>query len=115
MTLSPDGTMCGSGGKDGSIIIWDLQSKMFMFQLQGGAEINALAFSPTRFWIAAATANGIGIFELEQGNLIEELKPEVYKGAEPVAVSLVWSVDGQILFSGYTDNKIRVWQVMQTI
>jgi guanine nucleotide-binding protein subunit beta-2-like 1 protein len=25
---------------------------------------------------------------------------------------LVWSADGQTLFSGYTDNKIRAWGVM---
>jgi guanine nucleotide-binding protein subunit beta-2-like 1 protein len=25
--------------------------------------------------------------------------------------SLAWSADGQTLFAGYTDKKIRVWQV----
>jgi len=27
------------------------------------------------------------------------------------AISLAWSADGMTLFAGYTDNKIRVWEV----
>ncbi len=27
-------------------------------------------------------------------------------------ISLAWSPDGQTLFAGYTDNKIRAWGVM---
>eukprot|EP00954_Amorphochlora_amoebiformis_P012379 968521-Amorphochlora_amoeboformis.AAC.1 len=27
-------------------------------------------------------------------------------------ISLAWSPNGNVLFAGYTDNTIRVWQVM---
>ena len=45
---------------------------------------------------------------------LDELKAEVAKSKEqfvPQCVSLAWSADGQTLYSGYTDNVIRVWQV----
>lgn len=47
---------------------------------------------------------------------VEELRPEVIsstatKADPPQCLSLAWSTDGQTLFAGYSDNKIRVWQV----
>lgn len=77
-----------------------------------GDEVNALAFSPNRFWLAAATSDSVKIFDLQAKKLKDELKPEVAEGKTPECISLAWSYDGQNLFSGYTDNLIRVWQVM---
>jgi guanine nucleotide-binding protein subunit beta-2-like 1 protein len=34
---------------------------------------------------------------------------------DPQCISLAWSADGTTLFSGYTDNKIRVWQVTRSL
>jgi len=50
---------------------------------------------------------------------IAELIPESKENAnkknkkekKPVCVSLCWSHDGTTLFSGYTDNIIRVWSI----
>lgn len=112
ITISPDGSLCASAGKDGSIILWDLNSNEVLYTLPAGDEINALTFSPNRFWLAAATSSSIKIFHLQQKTLADELKPEVAEGKTPECVSLAWSSDGQNLFSGYTDNLIRVWQVM---
>jgi guanine nucleotide-binding protein subunit beta-2-like 1 protein len=52
--------------------------------------------------------------DLEHKIIVDELKAEVAKSKEhfvPQCVSLAWSADGQTLYSGYTDNVIRVWQV----
>ena len=46
--------------------------------------------------------------------MVEELRPEVPGTARadpPQCLSLAWSADGQMLFAGYSDNLIRVWQV----
>ncbi|ESW97398.1 hypothetical protein KL921_001060 [Ogataea angusta] len=113
ITISPDGSLCASGGKDGAIILWEMSSKKkTLYTLQAGDEINALAFSPNRYWLCVATASSIKIYNLQERTLKEELKPEVAEGKTPECISLAWSHDGQNLFSGYTDNVIRVWQVM---
>ena len=115
ITISPDGSLCASAGKDGVIILWDLNTNDTLYTLNAGSEVHALAFSPNRYWLAVATSTGIKIFNLEARSLLDELKPEFAIGAkakDPEAISLVWSADGQNLFAGYTDNVIRVWQVM---
>lgn len=94
------------------IILWDLTNSRTLYTLNSGDEIHALAFSPNRYWLVAATTAGIKIFNLEERNLITELKPEVLGAKQPEAISVAWSADGQTLFAGYTDNLIRVWQVM---
>lgn len=108
--------MCASGGKDGSIILWDLNSSAHLYSLPSGDEIHALTFSPNRYWLCAATATSIKVYDLEKRDLIDELKPEFVGGSnkQPEVISLAWSADGQNLFAGYTDNMIRVWQVMQS-
>merc|ERR1712242_360721 len=45
--------------------------------LDSGDEINALSFSPNRYWLCAAAGAIIKIWDLEQKIIVEELKPEV--------------------------------------
>jgi len=116
ITISPDGSLCASGGKDGTTMLWDLNDSKHLYSLDAGDEIHALVFSPNRYWLCAATSSSIKVFDLEKKSAIDELKPEFFnvgkKSTPPSCVSLAWSADGQTLFSGYTDNIIRVWQVM---
>ncbi|KAK9239168.1 WD40 repeat-like protein [Lipomyces kononenkoae] len=118
LTISPDGTLCASGGKDGSTMLWDLNESKHLYSLDAGDEIHALTFSPNRYWLCAATASSIKIFDLEKKVPVDDLKPDFVEGGAkakvPECISLAWSSDGQNLFAGYTDNKIRVWQVMQS-
>lgn len=97
-------------------MLWDLNESKHLYSLQAGDEIHALVFSPNRYWLCAATSSSITIFDLEKKSKVDELKPEIIdKGPstrEPEPVSLAWSGDGQTLFAGYTDNKIRVWGVL---
>ncbi|KAH9885637.1 WD40-repeat-containing domain protein [Xylariomycetidae sp. FL2044] len=116
VTISPDGSLCASGGKDGTTMLWDLNESKHLYSLNAGDEIHALVFSPNRYWLCAATASSIIIFDLEKKSKVDELKPEFTsvgkKSREPECVSLAWSADGQTLFAGYTDNIIRAWGVM---
>jgi len=115
VTVSPDGSLCASGGKDKKTMLWDLNDGKHLYTLDGGEMVNALCFSPNRYWLCAATGPSIQIWDLEQKTIVDEVRPEIPSGSPraepPQCISLCWSHDGQSLFAGYTDNLIRVWQV----
>jgi len=117
VTVSPDGSLCASGGKDGTAMLWDLNEGRHLSSLDAGDIIHALVFSPIRYWLCAATASAIKIWDLESKVCVDELKPEIKqsKKAVPIqCISLAWSADGTTLFAGYTDNVIRVWGVQSS-
>jgi len=114
VTVSPDGSLCASGGKDSQAMLWDLNEGKHLYTLDGsGDTINALCFSPNRYWLCVASGPSIKIWDLEGKVVVDELKPEVMgtTSKAPTCLSLAWSADGQTLFAGYTDKLIRVWQV----
>jgi len=119
VTVSPDGSLCASGGKDGTAMLWDLNEGRHLSSLDAGDIIHALVFSPIRYWLCAATASTIKIWDLESKQCVADLTPEdmveMSKTAVPIqCISLTWSADGGTLYGGYTDNIIRVWQVEGT-
>jgi len=117
VTVSPDGSLCASGGKDGAAMLWDLNESRHLSTLEAHSIIHALAFSPSHYWLCAATATSIKIWDLESRQVVAELTPELPargKKATPVqCISLAWSADGETLYAGYTDNVVRVWSVLK--
>jgi guanine nucleotide-binding protein subunit beta-2-like 1 protein len=115
VTMSPDGSLCASGGKDGTAMLWDLNKGEHLYELDGSDVIHELTFSPNRYWLCAATGSAIKIWDLESKSTVAELVPELpamgKKAMKPECISLCWSADGATLYSGYTDNTIRVWGV----
>lgn len=97
-------------------MLWDLNEGKHLYSLGAGDIINALVFSPNRYWLCAATASCIKIFDLESKSIVDELKPDFAssspKAREPECLSLAWSADGQTLFAGYSDNLLRVYNVV---
>jgi guanine nucleotide-binding protein subunit beta-2-like 1 protein len=119
VTVSPDGSLCASGGKDCTAILWDLTEGKRLYSLDAGDIIHSLVFSPNRYWLCAATSSGIKIWDLESKNMVDDLRlemPPSGKNAQiPYCTCLAWSADGSDLFAGYTDNIIRVYHVNGTI
>jgi guanine nucleotide-binding protein subunit beta-2-like 1 protein len=120
VTVSPDGSLCASGGKDGTAMLWDLTEGKLLYKLpEAGDVIHALVFSPNRYWLVAATTASIKIWDLESKLMVDELRvdcPPAGKNSQvPYCTSLAWSADGSDLFAGYTDNIIRVYHVSGSI
>jgi guanine nucleotide-binding protein subunit beta-2-like 1 protein len=124
VTVSPDGSLCASGGKDGTAMLWDLHDGRMLYSLDAGDIINCLVFSPNRYWLCAATDSGIKIWDLESKALVTSLDKNFPQfslrsaaggyyanNPNPGCTSLAWSFDGSILYAGYTDNLVRVWAV----
>lgn len=116
VTVSPDGSLCASGGKDGVAMLWDLQEGKHLYSLEANDIIHTLCFSPNRYWLCAATNSCIKIWDLETKSVVDELRDEYTtnygsKKQQQACISLAWSADGSTLFAGYTDNIIRVWGV----
>jgi len=115
VTVSPDGSLCASGGKDGTAMLWDLNEGKHLYSLDAGDIINALVFSPNRYWLCAGTNQGIIIWDLESKAEVAKLNQSVdgfntkYSSQTIGCLSLAWSSDGSTLFAGYTDSIIRVW------
>ena len=127
VAVSPDGSLCASGGKDGVILLWDLAEGKRLYSLDAGSIVHALCFSPNRYWLCAATEASIKIWDLESKTVVVDLRVDAKQEAEMneggaaqssgvknkviYCTSLSWSADGSTLFSGYTDGIIRVWGI----
>jgi guanine nucleotide-binding protein subunit beta-2-like 1 protein len=97
-------------------MLWDLNEGKHLYSLDAGDIVNALVFSPNRYWLCAATSSSIKIFDLESKSIVDNLQPTFDdfsdKAVKPQCTSLAWSADGQTLFAGYSDNLVRVWVVV---
>ncbi|KAF2076912.1 hypothetical protein CYY_001815 [Polysphondylium violaceum] len=124
VTISPDGSLCASGGKDQNACLWELSTGKSLYKLDAKGIINALAFSPNKYWLCAATDSKILIWDLLTKNIILEIVPEIKtttaesskkkkesKPKVPTCLSLAWSVDGSTLYAGYKDSVIRVYRI----
>jgi guanine nucleotide-binding protein subunit beta-2-like 1 protein len=112
--VSPDGSLCASGGKDGTAMLWDVNDGKHLYSLDAGGTINALCFSPKNYWLVAATDLSIKVWDLENKNILDELSStSPPKCGIPWCVSLSWSADGNTLFAGSTDGNVYMYEVGQ--
>jgi len=121
VTVAPDGSLCASGGRDQTARLWDLNDHKQLYHLDAGSTINALCFSPIRYWLCAATENAIKIWDLETKSeyaKLETTAPGFFgneKRCQTQPISLAWSADGTTLYAGYTDHSVRAWVVPPTL
>lgn len=120
VAISPDGSLCASGGKDGAINLWGLGEGKHLYQLEAGASVQCLAFSPNRYWLAVGTENHLKVFDLESKTVVATLTNEIENfdihntpstPKKPVVNCLTWSINGNMIYAGYSDHFIRVFEL----
>lgn len=109
LAFSPDGSRLVSGGDDGTVIYWDVESgaELNRRTLRGRA-INALVFAAGGTRVAiAATDRIVRIWDPAANIIMAE-----FTGHSGQVLSLVASPDGTTVASGSLDRSIWLWQVM---
>jgi guanine nucleotide-binding protein subunit beta-2-like 1 protein len=112
--ISPDGSLCASGGKDGVATLWDLTETRRLYDFSNGGPISYLVFSPDRYWLSVAAGSVITVYDLESRSVAATLKlgdDEDTAKKQPEVTCLAWSHDGSILYAGFTDNLVHSWTV----
>ncbi|KAJ4771340.1 Guanine nucleotide-binding protein subunit beta-like protein [Rhynchospora pubera] len=112
VAISPDGSLCASGGDSCVIILWDLAEGRRLYSLDAGAYVHALCFCPSRYWLSVCAETSVQIWDLDN-KVMQNFKPDnrPRKWKNHHCTRLDWSADGNTLFTGYSDGAIRVWRV----
>lgn len=116
--VSPDGSLCAAGGKHGTATLYDTNELRELYDFgSAGEPVNALIFSPIRYWITVASGSKITIYSLEDQAVVAELRPFTSEGTEikTEATALAWSPDGTLLYVGFDDGLVRVWEVSDVV
>jgi WD40 repeat protein len=103
--LSPDGRMVAASESDGTIRLYDSDSRQVRVVLKAGRNpVNSMAFSPDCQLIVTASRDGFG----RLWNTITGKQVAVLKGHIAAIHSATFSANGQLIATGGGDG-VRLW------
>jgi WD40 repeat protein len=105
LAFSPDGLRMASGGFQ-EIKIWARPTNVQTQKIAVATAGKALAISPDRKWLAAASGNNVLLIEAASGKTVRTLSGH----AGPVT-AVRFTPDNTKLFSGSADKTVRIWNV----
>jgi len=105
VAFHPRVAILASGGKDGTVKLWDVQNGRVIRAFEGGeGGIETVAFDP-QGEILVAAGGGLRLWEVQTGKLLREL--EGHLGS----VSVAFAPQGATLASGGADNTVKIWDL----
>jgi WD40 repeat protein len=114
VAFSPDGQQALSGGSDGTVRLWDINSRTEVRRLRGHTgEVWYVTFSPDGKYILSGGADGfLRLWDSSSGAEIRTYS--AYSGTSssliPSAIGYaVFSPDGKHIISVATDAAVRIW------
>ncbi|MEX2188033.1 MAG: serine/threonine-protein kinase [Pirellulales bacterium] len=123
---SPDGSQLVSAGRDGTVKMWSPNADKPIYSLSlrdasAGIGVPDVCFSPDGESFAAVyRLRDIRIFSSESGNVVKtlEVAGSRSQGEGPFGYTqlgglrrLAWSPNGAWIATGWTDGKVRLWDV----
>jgi len=111
VAVSPDGKLAVSGACDKTAKVWDLRdgSKPVRTFLSHKSDVNGTCFFPGGNAFATASEDGSGrLFDLRVAQAINTFGEAPETDAIP-ATSVAFSASGRLVFLGYEDGQILVW------
>jgi len=112
LVLHPNGKWVVTGDNDGTIKVWDLESREELRTLKGHSQmINLIVILPDgQRVISTSWDKTIKVWNLDTGNELYTLKGHS-RGINSVAIH----PDGQQIISGSGDNTLKVWDLNPSI
>ena len=115
VAVTPDGTRFLSGAADGTVILWNLLERTKLQTIQASRKkIRSLAFSPDgRHFAVGAEDSNVGLWTIGteddgNGDRLTEQKLAAHDSGD---VFVVFSPDGNELYSAASDQRILQWDV----
>ena len=65
LALAPNGSILGSGSKDGTLILWEIAQEKVYKILKAGKPINCIAFSNSKAWAVIGTSNSLQVWDIK--------------------------------------------------
>jgi WD40 repeat protein len=108
VAFSPSGKQIVSGGADGKIKFWDVESGQCQRTLDGHEEwVHSVVISPDgRFLASGGRDNSVKWWDVESGKLLK-----TFVGHSELVKSVAYSPDGRFLVSCAQEKAIRIWDV----
>jgi WD40 repeat protein/transcriptional regulator with XRE-family HTH domain len=105
LAFNADGQLLASGGWDGMIKLWRVESGELLWSASHTGNINRVAFSPAGDRVASGGAREAIVWDVASGAPVQSL-------AHPhLVLSLTWSPRGNLLATGDAEGQIRLWEV----
>ena len=107
VAVSPDNRTVATGGDDGSIHLWDVDTSEPRSILRAHTDTRSLTFSPDGRRLAGGGIGTIRLWDVDTGEALAVLEG----GHSGPVLSLAFSPDGRTLASGGVYSKVHWWDL----
>lgn len=114
LAINTNGMYLATGGRDQTVKLWKISDiKKEKASYKTDSVVNDLAFNPEFQWVAAAADKSIAVWDVSQDDdePIVLIKNNEVDDGKFKFTSIAWSSNGQILYCGCSDGKIRVFNI----